>query len=59
MTARTSSRSPSLVEHLRDNERAVRLSEAFMRKVVANLDNDWMLTGARDRRAIAEIEGRT
>ena len=35
-----------LVEHLRDNERAIRLSDAFMRKVVANLDNDWVLTGA-------------
>ena len=34
-----------LVEHLRDNERAIRLSDAFMRKVVANLDNDWVLTG--------------
>ena len=48
-----------LVQHLRDNARAVRLSEAFMRKVVANLDNDWVLTGAEIDKAVAEIEGRT
>ena len=48
-----------LVEHLGDNERAIRLSEAFMRKVVANLDNDWVLTGAEIDTVIAEIEGRT
>jgi hypothetical protein len=48
-----------LVEHLGDKERAVRLSEAFMRKVVANLDNDWILTGAEIDAAIREIEGRT
>lgn len=48
-----------LVEHLRDNTRAVRLSEAFMRKVVANLDNDWTLSGAQIDAAIAEIEGTT
>jgi hypothetical protein len=47
-----------LVEHLGDNERAVRLSEAFMRKVVANLDNDWTLTGTEIDGAIREIEGR-
>ncbi len=47
-----------LVEHLRDNERAVRLSEPFMRKVVANLDNDWVLTGADIDKAIRDIEGR-
>lgn len=47
-----------LVEHLRDNERAIRLSEAFMRKVVANLDNDWLLTSADIDAAIKEIEGR-
>jgi uncharacterized protein DUF6166 len=47
-----------LVEHLGDNERAIRLSEAFMRKVVANLDNDWVLTSAEIEKAVAEIEGR-
>lgn len=46
-----------LVEHLGDNARAIRLSEAFMRKVVANLDNDWVLTGAEIELALREIEG--
>ena len=45
-----------LVEHLGDNERAIRLSDAFMRKVVANLDNDWVLTGSEIDTAIREIE---
>ncbi len=47
-----------LVEHLGDNERAVRLSDAFMRKVVANLDNDWVLSGADIDTAVREIEGK-
>jgi hypothetical protein len=29
-----------------------------MRKVVANLDNDWVLTSAEIEKAVAEIEGR-
>jgi uncharacterized protein DUF6166 len=32
-----------LYEHLGDKERAIQLSEPFMRKIVANLDNDWTL----------------
>ena len=48
-----------LAEHLGDKERAVRLSEAFMRKVVANLDNDWVLTGEDIDQAIGEIEDMT
>jgi hypothetical protein len=47
-----------LAEHLEDRERALRLSEPFMRKVVANLDNDWTLTGAEIDKAVAEIERR-
>jgi hypothetical protein len=35
-----------LVDYLGDNDRAVRLSEPFMKEIVANLDNDWRLTGA-------------
>jgi hypothetical protein len=34
-----------LVDHLGDKDRAVGLSETFMKTVVANLDNDWTLTG--------------
>jgi hypothetical protein len=35
-----------LYDHLGDKDRAVTLSEGFMKEVVANLDNDWTLTGA-------------
>jgi hypothetical protein len=45
-----------LVEHLRDPQRAVVLADPFMRRVVANLDNDWTLTGADIDRAVREIE---
>jgi hypothetical protein len=34
-----------LVDYLGDGDRAIRLSEPFMAKIVANLDNDWRLTG--------------
>jgi hypothetical protein len=44
-----------LVEHLRDNERAVRLSGPFMRQVVANLDNDWVLTSTDIEQALGSI----
>jgi hypothetical protein len=33
-----------LYDHLADKERAIRLSEPFMKAVVANLDNDWTLS---------------
>ncbi|MGN6569935.1 MAG: DUF6166 domain-containing protein [Pseudolabrys sp.] len=35
-----------LYDHLGDPLRAVNLADLFMRDVVANLDNDWRLTGA-------------
>jgi hypothetical protein len=34
-----------LFDYLGDKDRAIRLSEPFMKKVVANLDNDWSLHG--------------
>jgi hypothetical protein len=34
-----------LVDYVGDKERAIRLSAPFMKSVVANLDNDWMLRG--------------
>ena len=34
-----------LYDFLGDRERAIALSERFMKEVVANLDNDWKLTG--------------
>jgi hypothetical protein len=33
-----------LYDHLGDSLRAINLSDLFMRVVVANLDNDWVLT---------------
>jgi hypothetical protein len=34
-----------LFEQLSDKDRAIKLSEPFMKQVVANLDNDWTLAG--------------
>jgi hypothetical protein len=34
-----------LADHLGDPQRALALSDAFMRRVVAELDNAWALTG--------------
>ncbi len=45
-----------LVDCLGDNDRAIRLSEPFMQEVVANLDNDWRLTGDEIEAAVRRIE---
>jgi len=45
-----------LADHFGDQDRALRLSESFMKRVVANLDNDWTLTGAEIDDALKEIE---
>jgi len=45
-----------LYEHLRDKERAIRLSEPFMKTVVANLDNDWTLGSEEIAAFIGETE---
>jgi len=45
-----------LVDYLGDNPRAIRLSEPFMREVVANLDNDWRLTGDEVATALRRLE---
>jgi Family of unknown function (DUF6166) len=34
-----------LFDHTGDPQRAVTLSEPFMKEIVANFDNDWRLTG--------------
>jgi len=34
-----------LYDFLGDKQRAIALSDRFMKQVVANLDNDWKLTG--------------
>ena len=33
-----------LVDHIGDKDRAIKLSRPFMKKIVANLDNDWTLS---------------
>ena len=45
-----------LVDHLGDRDRAVALSAAFMRRIVANLDNDWTLSSADIEAALRQIE---
>ena len=45
-----------LYDHLGDKTRAIGLSERYMRKVIANLDNDWTLTSDDVAKAVAEIE---
>jgi hypothetical protein len=47
-----------LADYLGDNGRAIALSEPFMKLVVANLDNDWRLTGAEVEAALRNLEGR-
>jgi hypothetical protein len=44
-----------LYDHLGDKDRAIRLSEPFMKKVIANLDNDWTLTSEEIDRAILAV----
>ena len=44
-----------LYDHLGDKERAIRLSEPFMKTVVSNLDNDWVLTSEEVDRAVRTI----
>jgi hypothetical protein len=45
-----------LYEHLDDKERAIRMSEPFMKKIVANLDNDWTLGSDEIAAFIGETE---
>ena len=45
-----------LYDHLGDKDRAIRLSEPFMKKVVANFDNDWMLSADQVAAYIGETE---
>jgi hypothetical protein len=45
-----------LADYLGDNARAIRLSEPFMKQIVADLDNDWQLTGAQIDAALNGIE---
>ena len=44
-----------LCDHLGDPQRALALTEAFMREVVAELDNAWMLTSEDIEEALSRI----
>ena len=44
-----------LCDHLGDQQRALALTEAFMRSVVAELDNAWMLTSEDIDQALAQM----
>ncbi len=44
-----------LCNHLGDSQRALALTEAFMREVVAELDNAWLLTTDDMEEAVARI----
>jgi hypothetical protein len=44
-----------LADFTGDEEKAVRLSEPFMKSVIANLDNDWVLTAKEINAALKEI----
>lgn len=46
-----------LAHHLKDDRKALQLHEAFMREVVANLDNEWEMTGADIDGIVAELAG--
>jgi hypothetical protein len=46
-----------LYDQLGDKTRAIGLSERFMKRVVANLDNDWTLTGDDIAASVRAIEG--
>jgi hypothetical protein len=44
-----------LYDHLGDKDRAIKLSAPFMRRVIADLDNDWTLTAEEVERAITDM----
>ncbi len=44
-----------LAHHLGDGARALELCAPFMRKVIANLENDWAMTGKNIDEALEEI----
>jgi hypothetical protein len=45
-----------LYAHLGDRDRAIRLSEPFMKTVVANFDNDWTLRSDEIAAHVGETE---
>jgi hypothetical protein len=47
-----------LFDHTGDRDKAIALSEPFMKTVVANLDNDWVLSSADIDKALAGFPAR-
>lgn len=47
-----------LADHLGDADAALALHELFMREIVANFSNEWVLTSADIDEAIAALSGR-
>ena len=45
-----------LAHHLGDDAKAINLCDAFMRSIIANLNNEWELTAADIDKALAEID---
>jgi len=45
-----------LGDHLGDNDRALRLHEAYMKEIVANFANEWILTSADVDDAVTALE---
>jgi len=45
-----------LVDHLSDNARALRLTEPFMKAVVANFGNEWEMSSADIDAALAALK---
>ncbi len=45
-----------LYDHLGDKDRVIALSQPFMQRVIANLDNDWTLRSEDIDAALASIE---
>jgi hypothetical protein len=48
-----------LADHLGDDQAALRYCEPFMRAVIANLENDWELTGQEIDSTVKELEFKT
>lgn len=46
-----------LHDHTGDADRSIRLYEAFMREIVANFANEWMMTSSDIDAALADIAG--
>lgn len=46
-----------LADHLGDDQAALRLTEPFMRAVIAELDNAWRLTGEEIDAALVRLGG--